>query len=59
MLGAQLCITTYYDEVSIEMLGYQWSTSGVKDLLPMERLIVRLNIQEVPDCLCYFRDCMP
>jgi hypothetical protein len=59
MLGAHLRIIAYYGETCVKMLGYQWSTDRISRLRPLERLIVRLNIQNMPSCLRFFRDCIP
>ncbi len=59
LLGACLRIIAYYDQTCVKMLGYQWSSDPIDRLRPMERLIVRLNIQAMPPCLRFFKDCIP
>lgn len=56
MGGASLRIVAFYNESGIVMQGY---TSGRADdltLRPIERVIVRLNIQKDPACLEAFQD---
>lgn len=52
MRGADMQIVAYFDSRDVIIQGYTWKNHS--DLWPIERLIVRLNIQEIPDCLLYF-----
>lgn len=56
MKGAFLRIIAYYNEQGVVMQGFTWKKDDVVSLWPIERLIARLNIQEMPDCIQHFED---
>lgn len=58
MTGARLRIIAFYAEDSITIQGYAWENDQAPRLRPIERLIARLNMQELPECLTYFEDCI-
>jgi hypothetical protein len=57
MLGARLRIIAFFNELGIIMQGYTWKNNNGFELWPLERLIVRLNIQELKGCFQHFEDC--
>ena len=60
MRGADLHIIAYPDHHGIYILGYHWPTDPDGRLWPIERLFVRLNIQQLgPTCCEHFEDVLP